>query len=181
MTAMTLDQLRHDIVHGDQETRYRAWNRTGEVGAGAIVPLAELVGHEDRMVGLSARRGIQTLVYHAGRPGAEAERVAVCAELAKLLDAHYPLDLRADAAAWLGALGGDEAVDALNPYLWHDQALREDARLAIERILGDKAVAALRDYLDHAPETYRPRIAQSLRQRGVRVRRPKDDFWVLPS
>jgi hypothetical protein len=42
--------------------------------------------------------------------------------------------------------------------------------MSLERIPGKKTIAALEIALKKAPEDFKPNIAQSLRQRGVKVR-----------
>jgi len=54
--------------------------------------------------------------------------------------------------------------------LLSNSELREDARMVLQRIPGRRSLAALRAGLKAAPKDFKINIAQSLRQRGVRVR-----------
>ena len=90
----------------------------------------------------------------------------MAAELLKLLDNDYPLQLRRDALWMTWQIAGEEAVEPVAALL-ADAELREDARMTLERLPGEKATAALKAALDTAAKADKPALAHSLRFRGV--------------
>jgi HEAT repeat protein len=151
----------------DDKVRGPAWQNAGPAGAPAIAPLAGLMSHQDFEVARCAKRAIERIVRHAGRPGAAPERQAVAAELVKLLGPGQ-VTVRQHALWMLSEIGDDTAVPAMATLL-AELALAEDARCALERIPGTAAVKALRSAFDTAPEAFKFALAQSLRLRGETV------------
>ncbi|MBK9138977.1 MAG: HEAT repeat domain-containing protein [Verrucomicrobia bacterium] len=155
------------IKNPDDHVRGPAWQGAGTFGAPAVVPLGEAMTDPDFEIARAARRAIEVIVRHAGRPGAESERRAVAAELVKLLD-HQALPVRRHALWMLSEIGDDEAVPAIARLLG-DAGTREDARCALERIPGPRATEALKAAFAVSPEDFKYALAHTLRLRGEQV------------
>jgi HEAT repeat protein len=156
------------IQSDDADVRTAAWRNAGLVGADAVVPLADLAGSEPMEVARAAKRGLWQIVRHAGRPGADAERQEVSAQLLGLLSESRPVTIRREVVWMLSEIGGEDAVAPIAALL-ADAELGDDARMALERIPSDAARDALKAALDTAPDERKPSIAESLRRRGVAV------------
>lgn len=165
--ASPVAELLAKIQSPDDTIRGPAWQNAGPVGAPAVMPLGEVMTHADFEIARSAKRAIERIVRHAGRPGADAERRAVAAELVKLLRHAHP-HVRRHALWMLSEIGEDEAVPPMSRLL-EDPEVREDARCALERIPGRAASAALKKALASAPESFKYALAHSLRVRGEKV------------
>ena len=155
------------IKSTDDAVRGPAWQGAGPIGAPAIAPLADVMTDADFEIARSAKRAIEKIVRHAGRPGADSERKAVQVELVALLKHAHP-NVRRHAAWMLSEIGDDDAVEPL-AVLLADGAVREDARCALTRVPGAKATAALKKAMDSAPEEFKFALAESLRARGEKV------------
>jgi hypothetical protein len=127
------------------------------------------MSQQELEVARAAKRGLWEIVRHAGRPGADDEKNAVTTELINLLGNDKSVPVRRQVLRMLSEIGSDELVDPIASLLSNTE-LREDARMSLERIPGKKTIAALEIALKKAPEDFKPNIAQSLRQRGVKVR-----------
>jgi HEAT repeat protein len=163
-----VDKLIAGIKDKDEQVRTDAWLGAGQVGAPAAKPLAKVMTDNDMEVARAAKRALWKLVRHAGRPKAGAERKAVEAELVGLLGDDQPVAVRREVLWMLSEIGSGKSVDAIAALLSNEQ-LREDARMTLQRIPNKKALAALKVALDTAPDNFKLNIAQSLRQRGVKV------------
>ena len=164
-----LDGLINTITGGNDDERTKAWFNAGTVGAVAVRPLAGVISAQGGEAALAAKRALWQIARHAARPGADAERQSVVVALAGLLnDGALSPTARSEALWILSEIGDDTAVEPVANLLG-DESLREDARMALERIPGDRSLAALKTTLDKAPDSFKPSIAQSLRQRGVDV------------
>lgn len=164
----SIDRLVAAIRDGNDEVRGTAWQNAGPAGAPAIPHLASLMVNPNFEVMRSARRAIQRIVRHAGRPGAETEARAVEKELIALLGvdaAPATAPVRREALWWLSEIGSEAAVAPMSTLLG-DPDTREDARCALMRLPGDAVSGALRKALATAPEPFRFALAESLRQRG---------------
>jgi hypothetical protein len=168
MNELTLESLLRDIQSTDDTTRAAARDHAGTVGAAAVEPLAEIACTGEMEIARAANRAIQNIVYHAGRPGAEAEARAVSVELLKLLDDSRPLQFRRDVLWMTWQIAGEEAAPPVAALLSHAD-LGEDARMALERLPGEQATKALQTALAAADEADKPALAHSLRVRGVDV------------
>jgi hypothetical protein len=157
-----------DRIKNDPERRGDLWQGAWQYGAPAIAPLAKLMTDEDFHVARAAKRGIWVIVRHAGRPGADRERLAVVAELLPLMADGQPDVVRREVMWMLSEVAGDEAVEPVMALLTN-QKLREDARMVLERIPGQKALMALQHGFNTVPEDFKINIVQSLRARGVKV------------
>jgi len=165
--STAVSELIARIRSKDDAVRGPAWQGAGPVGAPAVGPLADVMSDPDFEIARSARRAIERIVRHAGRPGADTERKAVQEELVKLLK-HSNVNVRRLAAWMLSEIGDDNAVAPMAELL-ADVEAREDARCALTRIPGDKATNALRKAIETAPEEFKFALADSLRARGEKV------------
>jgi HEAT repeat protein len=142
-----------------------------ELGAAAVKPLAKVIEDGDIEISRAGKRALWKIVRHVGRPGAGDEKKVVAAQLVDLLGVEHRALVRCEALWMLSEIGGDETVEPIAAML-SDEEVREDARMALQRIPGRQSLDALKDGLKSAPMDFRLNIAQSLRQRGVMVRRP---------
>ena len=164
-----VNKLIAKIKDKSDKVRAEAWLSAGEVGAPAVRPLAAVMTDKDLEVARAAKRGLWKIVRHIGRPGAGGEKRAVTAELIALLSDNQPTPVRREVLWMLSEIGQNKTVEAVAALLSNSE-LREDARMVLQRIPGRKSIAALRAGLKAAPRDFKINIAQSLRQRGVRVR-----------
>lgn len=165
--ASDVSELVAKIKSQDDAIRGPAWQGAGPVGARAVGPLAEVMTDADFETARCARRAIERIVRHAGRPGADAERKAVQVELVKVLR-HSAANVRRHAVWMLSEIGDDSAVAPVAALLADSEA-REDARCSLERIPGAAATAALKQGMSGVPEDFKYALAHSLRVRGETV------------
>jgi HEAT repeat protein len=163
-----VDKLISGVRDKDENVRTEAWLGAAQVGAPAVKPLAKVMADSDMEVARAAKRGLWKLIRHAGRPKAGAERKAVSAELVTLLGDDQPVSVRREVLWMLSEIGGGKSVGAIAALLSNRQ-LREDARMALQRIPNKKVLASLKKALNTVPDDFKLNIAQSLRQRGVKV------------
>ncbi len=150
------------------EARTDAWQSAGEVGAPAVEALAKVMTDDELEVARAAKRALWKIVRVAGRPGAGNERRAVVGKLVELLDDEQPVPVRREVLWMLSEIGTRRSVKPIAALL-SNRELREDARMVLQRIPSKGAIAALRAGLQSCPEDFKLNIAQSLRQRGVKV------------
>jgi HEAT repeat protein len=160
------------IRDDDAKVRTEAWQSAGRVGAAAVKPLARVMSNGELEVARAAKRGLWKIVRHAGRPGAGNMKRAVTGRLVELLSDDQPVPVRREVLWMLSEIGDRNAVKPIAALL-SDRELREDARMVLQRIPNKAALAALRAGLKAAPDDFKLNIAQSLRQRGVKIRRPE--------
>lgn len=176
ITGMTVNADQSDAVNkllagikdADDKVRTEAWLSAGEVGAPAVIPLAETMTDDDMEVARAAKRALWKIVRHAGRPGAAKEKIAVVAQLVVLLGNNHPVPVRREVIWMLSEIGGRNAITPIARLIKNTE-LREDARMALERIPTKRALQALKYRFKNAPEDFKPNMAQSLRKRGVEV------------
>lgn len=165
--SVAVNTLIAKVKNPDDAIRGPAWQGAAPLGALAIAPLGAVMTDPNFEIARSAKRAIEVIVRHAGRPGANAERKAVAMELMKLLQSPA-LPVRRHALWMLSEVGGDEAVPVMAQSLGDAEA-REDARCSLERIPGQAATAALKTAFSSAPEDFKYALANSLRVRGETV------------
>jgi len=165
--AASVDEFIAKIKSADDKVRGPAWQGAAPYGAAAIKPLAEVMADPNPEIARSARRAIEVIVRHAGRPGAKKEAQAVEKELIPLLKSEL-VTVRREALWTLSEIGGDEAVAPMAALLTDVEA-REDARCALLRIPGRKSSAALKSAFGQAPEEFKYALADALRIRGEKV------------
>lgn len=164
-----VQKLISKIRDDSAKVRTEAWQNAGEVGAPAIKTLAKVMTDENLEVARAAKRAIWKIVRHAGRPGAGKEKRAALGELLELLGDEQPVPVRREVLWMLSEIGNRKTVEPIAALL-SNRDLREDARMVLQRIPTKNALAALRAGLKAAPEDFKLNIAQSLRQRGAKVR-----------
>ena len=157
-----------DIKTGDDQLRTTAWFNAGKIGASAVKPLAQVMTEAKLEVARAAKNGLWKITRYVGRPGASAEKEAVLTELIAVLKTVSNVAVKREVLWMLSEIGSDESVAPIVSWLAHKE-LREDARMALERIPCQKSLAALKTALSTAGDDFRLNIAQSLRQRGVKV------------
>jgi HEAT repeat protein len=164
-----VDALIAKIKDTNDKVRTEAWLGAGKVGAPAVKPLARVMTDEELEVARAAKHGLWKIVRHSGRPGADDEKKAVVAELMGLLGNDQPTPVRREVLWMLSEIGGEESIKPIAALL-SNKELQEDTRMVLQRIPGRESVAALEAGLKAAPEDFKLNIAQSLRQRGAKVR-----------
>jgi len=163
----TVNELIARIRSKDDKVRGPAWQGAALAGASAVKPLAEVMMDPDFEIARAAKRGLSRIVRHAGRPGAKREAKAVAAELVQLLQSPHALVRRE--AVWMLSEIGEDGVIAPMAVLLADPEAREDARCALMRFAGRQATSAFRSAFLSAPEDFKYALAESLRERGVKV------------
>ncbi len=162
-------ELMAGIRDDDAKVRTEAWQSAGQVGAPAVKPLARLMSNGELEVARAAKRALWKIVRHVGRPGAGKMKRMVLGRLVELLSDDQPVPVRREVLWMLSEIGDRNAVKPIAALL-SDRELREDARMVLQRIPNKAALAALRAGLKAAPDDFKLNIAQSLRQRGAKVR-----------
>jgi len=106
---------------------------------------------------------LKKMCWHAGRPGAEAERLAVSKALAEKLGKDVLMQASRYVVRQLGLIGDKEAVPALARLLKsRDALLREETRRALQRIPSEAASIALRKAIPGAKGDFRIALVISL-------------------
>jgi len=164
-----VDELIAKIKDNSDKVRTAAWLGAGNVGAPAVKPLAKVMTDNDLEVARAAKRALWKIVRHAGRPRARNEKKAVTAELVPLLGDDQPAPVRREVLWMLSEIGDAKSIKPIAALLANKQ-LREDARMVLQRVPNKRAIGALKAGLKAAPKDFKLNIAQSLRQRGVKVR-----------
>ena len=161
--------LMSGIRDDDASVRTKAWQSADKVGAPAVKPLARVMTNKDLEVARAAKRGLWKIVRHVGRPKSGNKKRAVIGKLVELLGDDQPVPVRREVLWMLSEIGDRNAIEPMAALLSNEE-LREDARMALQRIPTKAALAALRAALKAAPDDFKLNIAQSLRQRGAKVR-----------
>ena len=143
------------------------WTGARELDLGVVPPLLELLDSPEREVARNAKRALQEVVRHAGRPGAEKSALAMEGYLVEAL-AKPSTASRADLIWLLSEIGGRRSIPVLTRFL-NNAELREHARCALIRIPGDSSAAALRTAWNKAEGVWKSALAEALRARGFRV------------
>jgi HEAT repeat protein len=165
----SVSNLMAGIRDDDANVRTEAWQSAGKVGAPAVKPLARVMTNKDLEVARAAKRGLWKIVRHVGRPKSGNKKRIVMAKLIELLGDDQPVPVRREVLWMLSEIGNRNSIKPIAALL-SNKDLREDARMALQRIPGRGAVTALRAGLKAAPDDFKQNIAQSLRQRGAKVR-----------
>jgi HEAT repeat protein len=156
------------IRDDDAKVRTEAWQGAGQVGASAVKPLAEVMTNKNLEVARAAKRGLWKVVRHVGQPGAARMKREVIDRLVELLGDDQTVPVRREVLWMLSEIGNRKSVKSI-AVLLSDAELREDARMALQRIPIKASIAVLRAGLINATDDFKLNIAQSLRQRGVKV------------
>jgi HEAT repeat protein len=162
-----LERFLADINSANHDMRAAARERAPELGAAAVGPLGKIIVEGKREPSLTARAALERIVHHAARPGAEAERGPVAAELLKLILPGNPAHLRREALHLAGFIAGDAEVAAVAACLGDaDRHVAEASRLALERIPGPAALAALVESVPRAAPEQKPHLIFSISKKG---------------
>ena len=164
-----VSKLMAGIRDDDAKVRTEAWQSAGKVGAPAVKPLARVMTNKELEVARAAKRGLWKIVRHVGRPKAGKRKKAVIGKLVELLADDQPVPVRREVLWMLSEIGDRNSIKPIAALL-SNKDLREDARMTLQRIPGRGSLAALRAALKEAPDDFKLNIAQSLRQRGAKVR-----------
>ena len=156
------------IKDDDPKVRTKAWQSAGQVGAPAVKPLAKVMSTGELEVARAAKRGLWKIVRHVGRLGEQKMKRAVISRLVELLDDEQSATVRREVLWMLSEIGNRNSIKPMAALL-SNKDLREDARMALQRIPNKAALNALKAGLKTAPDDFKLNIAQSLRQRGVKV------------
>ena len=157
------------IRDDDDKVRAEAWLGAGKAGAAAVKPLAEVMTDKDFEIARAAKRGLWKIVRHVGRPKSGNKKGMVVNKLIELLGDETPASVRREVLWMLSEIGSRRAIEPV-AVLLSNKDLREDARMVLQRIPTRSALEALRAGFKAAPEDFKLNIAQSLRQRGAKVR-----------
>lgn len=142
----TVEDLIAGISSDTPDTRIAAWKAAAPFGAKAVGPLAVSLGSDNPETFIAAKHALDQIVAFAGRPGAEAEKNVVAAELAKLLAPTFSTKVRREAVHRLALIGGDTEASAIGAMLT-DAELAQDAGQALNRLPGEASVRVLADAL----------------------------------
>ncbi len=164
-----VDEFVAKVRNKDDKVRAEALLNAGGVGAPAVKSLAKVMADKDIEVSRAGKRALWKIVRHAGRPRARDEKKAVITELVGLLGDDQPTSVRREVLWMLSEICGRTSIKAIAALL-SNKELREDARMVLQRIPGKQSLAVLKRRLKAAPKDFKLNIAQSLRQRGVKVR-----------
>ena len=166
---MNVEELITKVKSSDVNVRADGWQNAHTVGPEAIKPLAKVLAEGELEVSRAAKRALWKIVYHVGRPGAQAEKAAALPEYYGLLGDDQPASVRREVIWMVSELcDGCPRVASLAALLSNAE-LREDARMALERIPGEESLKALKAGFAAAPEDFKYNLAHSLRVRGVEV------------
>lgn len=168
LEAGRVEDLIHRLRSKNDSIRGPAWQRAESVGASAVKALAEVMVDPDFEFARAAKRALCRIVRHAGRPGADEEARTVVAELVPLLKSAHA-SVRRDAVWLLSEIAGNEAIEPMSALL-SDPEAREDARCALMRFSSRKATSAFKAALLNVPEEFKAALAETLRQRGVKLK-----------
>ncbi len=161
------DTLITQLRSVDEKSSAEACENAHRYGPAAIRPLAALITDPDFELARKAKRALQKIVRHAGRPSADQEARAVERELIAILQTS-PAAIRRTILWELSEIGTDRAVPAIAAQL-RDKDAREDARCVLLRLSGKKPTAALKHAFGTAPEDFKFALADALRQRGQKM------------
>jgi HEAT repeat protein len=170
-TAPSLGEFMKQIQSKTENERRAAWEKCGPVGAQALAPLAKLLVDYSREgittasknVSKAAGSAMDVIAHYVCRPGAEAERKAVNAELVKLIAPDQPEQARIKAFTLLASTGQDDEVAVVAAQMKDSDAkMRERARGALERIPGKASLQALLAALPSATGEFRRDIIETL-------------------
>ncbi len=153
------------IADESPDVRAQAVADAGPLGAAAIGALGQRLD-DDPPTGLIAHKALTRIVHHAARPDADTERVAVAAELAKLVATELSDTARREVIHLLSLVAGENEVPALAALL-ENKAVAQDACLALERIPGNVSAQALIGAIALSTPALRLQLMPALANRRV--------------
>ncbi len=151
-------------LKGEEKAKERTPAQLDAAYAKVIEALLPKMGSEDPAEAKQPQQDLQAICWRAGRPGAEAERAAVCKAIAARLAADTPNPAKAWLLLQLERVGRAEAVAAVTALLDDkDSIIRDCARRALEGNPAPQAAAALRAALEKAADpAWRAALLQAL-------------------
>jgi len=157
------------IQSNDGATRRAAWESAGPYGAQAVAPLVKILaadtGNDKAKKDQAKAAGfaLERIAHHAARPGAEAERRAVAAELIKAVNDDANARAYDPLLNLIAATAEDDSVPAVAALLLDpNPRRREMARWALLRIATPGATKALIEALDKVDLKFRPAVTIAL-------------------
>jgi len=138
---------------GGAEARQRSPKELEAAYATMLDALVPKIAGESPQPRQQPEQALQAICWRAGRPGAEAERLALCRAMAARLGAKIPTEARTWLTKQLLHIGRDECIDALAPQLddGHPR-VREWTRRALQTNPSPRAADALRKALARAKQ-----------------------------
>ena len=170
--GQAVDDLIAGLRSKNDNARAEALGSAAKVGAPAVNALGKVIADKDIEVSRAGKRALWKIVRHAGRPGAEQEKQAVVVRLRELLGSDQPPSVRREVLWMLSEIGGNESVNDIAALL-PVEGLREDARMVLDRIPGSESFDALKQEMRIGADDFKQNLAQSLRKRGLNIRRLK--------
>ncbi len=157
------------LLTGDNaDARQAARAALTAMGAEAVKPLLQAVGHSNRSVGKAAEMALADMATRAGRFGGEHERLPVSkAMAAELSNASLPQQTRAYACRMLNYIGREEAIPALVMAL-SAKDIADNARMALTANPTPAALDALQEALPKADTALRVGLINSLGMKAQR-------------
>ena len=155
------------LKNSNPEVSGPAWQSAGSYGAIAVEELGALMSNENFEIARNAKRALQQIVRHAGRPQAKKDARSVQQALIRLLQSPSKV-VRRETLWMLSEIGEKSAVSPMAALLMNPET-REDARCALLRMPKKQAAAEFRTALRKAPEEFRSALAYSLRRLGETV------------
>lgn len=168
--GQAVDDLIAGLKDKNDNVRAEALGSAARAGAPAVKPLAKVIADKDIEVSRAGKRALWKIVRHVGRPGADKEKQVVIVRLRELLGDEQPPSVRREVLWMLSEICGSESVNDIAALL-PVEGIREDARMALERIPGSESLDALKQEMRVGADDFKLNIAQSLRKRGLRIRR----------
>ncbi len=140
-------------LKGDAKPAERSPEQQAAAYATVIQSLLPKMGSENIEERNSPQQTLQTICWRASRPGAEAERLAVCKAITASLGAKTPVSARHWLLKQLEHIGREESVDVLVTLLGdEDASIREKARRALQNNSSPKAGEKIREQLGKAKD-----------------------------
>ncbi|HZN59072.1 MAG TPA: hypothetical protein VFD71_13420 [Planctomycetota bacterium] len=161
-----------NLSDGNETVRRSAWEKAGELGSDAVLPLVELASGENRDASLAGQRALTVLAHASAAPGREDRKRVAAALAAALADAKAAPGVRVLILDLLGSVGDGDVVPGLEKLL-ADPQLGDPARRALERIPGDASARALESAIDMVPDASKDAVILSLGKKRARTAVPK--------
>jgi HEAT repeat protein len=154
-----------EIQCDDAAVQFKAWSRSGEMSAGVIAPLAELMNSDKPSVAKTAFESLDQIVHSVGKKPTGERREAVVNALLQLAADGKPTEERIAAYRWLSLVGSESNVEEIAKAI-HDPALMEEVVFCLERIPSKKPIAALIEALKkETKKEHKMRIMAALGRR----------------
>ena len=138
---------------GETEAKTRSPKQLEAAYAKVLDALVPAIKGENPQPRQQPEQALEAICWRAGRPGAEADRAAVCQAMIKRLGTDVSKEARIWLTKQLFHIGRDDAVAALAAQLAHKEPrVREWSRRALQNNTSPKSAAPLRAALAKAKE-----------------------------